>query len=112
MNDKQTVLKYLQAQIKPDTPADQKALLQKQIDGVEADTAGIVNEATNYLSTSGTDVSLGSEGQAMLMEINNTTGLLQGTKAITAVNSNLDKVTRETTNSNLKITLPNIIIRR
>ena len=112
LNDKQTVLKYLQAQIKPDTPADQKALLQKQIDGVEADTAGIVNEATNYISTSGTDVSLGSEGQAMLMEINNTTGLLQGTKAITAVNSNLDKVTRETTNSNLKITLPNIIIRR
>ena len=112
LNDKQIVLKFLQAQIKPDTPADQKALLQKQIDGIEMETAGIVNEATNYLNTSGADVSLGSEGQAILMEVNKSTSLLQGSRTIAAVNNNLDKVARETTNSNLKVTLSSIMIRR
>ena len=46
------------------------------------------------------------------MEMNKTAAVLKGSKAITSVNSNLDKVAKETTNSNLKITLPNMMIRR
>jgi hypothetical protein len=112
LNEKQIVIKYLREQIKPDTPAEQRTLLQKQIDATEMETAGIANEATDYLNTSGAAVSLGTEGHAALVEVNNSISSLQGARAISSVNTNLERVANETRNSNLKVTLPTMIIRR
>lgn len=109
LDKKQAVINDLRAQIKPDTPADRKAFLEKELDRVEMETAGIVTEVTNHLSISGADVSLGSEGHAALLEVNKSIGSLQTPKAVNTVNTNLEKVTKETANSNLKITLPNMI---
>ena len=108
--EKQIVADYLRNKaVQSDLPADTRTLYERQAKEAENDLAVAITDATKYIADSKTDVSVGSEGMAAMLELNNGLRAITDAKAVTVVTDGFSAIKNSSTNSGLNVMMDSMI---
>lgn len=104
--EKEIVAKYLaEKAAQPGLADSQRTLYRQQAKEAEAELAGAIADATQYIATSKTDVSMGSEGMAALLNLNNSLATIGDQQAKAMVADRFGRIKSAGTSSNLAMAM-------
>lgn len=112
--EKQLVADYLRKKsAQSDLPADKRAVYEQQAKEAETDLAAAITDTTKYVADSKTDVSVGSEGMAAMLELHSGLQTITDAKAVAMVTEGLGAIKSGSTNAGLNVIMDSMIaIRR
>lgn len=112
--EKQLVADYLRNKaIQSDLPADKRALYEQQALEAENDLAISITDTTKYVAESKTDVSVGSEGMAAMLQLQNGLQTITNDKAVAVVADGFGAIKNISANAGLNVMMDSMIaIRR
>lgn len=113
VNECESVIKYLSTKAgQSGLTSGQKKAYEEQIKVAEAEMISAIDNTAKYVDKSGTDVSLGTEGMAAMMELSKGVESIKLSDNLQRVNMNLTNLKNRTENPGLKILLGNMVRER
>ena len=111
--EKQLVTDYLRKKaVQSDLPAEKRAIYEQQAKEAEIDLAVAITDATKYVADSKTDVSVGSEGMAAILELHSGLQTITGEKAAAIVTDGFAAIKSSSTNAGLNVMVDSMIALR
>ena len=110
---RQEKVEFLRQQInKPNLTDQERGTLQDRAIKAELELAESLQTTTEYIATSGVDISSGSEGFNAMLEISTTIGTLSSEgEALRNLKNELARISKQTNNPGLKVIIENMLAR-